>query len=382
MERWHKLIWPILRPLVSLFVFFKFGYRAEKAEGLPGNYIVLANHSTDFDPLFVAASFPRQMYFVASEHISRWKRAYPIIKFLVAPILRYKGTAATATVAEILRKGKGGHNVCIFAEGNRTWDGVTRPILPSTGKLVQRAACGLVTYKIEGGYFVSPRWSEGGTRRGPVRGHVVGVYTKEQLAAMTADQVNELIRADLYEDAYRRQMADPKPYKAKEPARRMESLLFICPHCGGHETFRSHKDTMTCESCGFSFTYDQYGMLHGAPVATVRELAAWQREQVAKDAADGAVYSVPSATLTVVKGHEATLVDSGLLTLSARQLQCGGTVIPLADMSDPDLHGRYALVFSAGKTYYEVRPADKANTLKFLLLFQAYKAQSVKERTG
>lgn len=44
----------------------------ENAEGLPENYIVLSNHVTDYDPLLVGVSFPGQMYFVASEHITRW----------------------------------------------------------------------------------------------------------------------------------------------------------------------------------------------------------------------------------------------------------------------------------------------------------------------
>jgi hypothetical protein len=71
---------------------------------------------------------------------------------------------------EIMRATKKGKSVCIFAEGVRTWDGVTNPILPSTASLIKAAKCGLVTYRVTGGYFVSPNWSEGGTRRGPISG--------------------------------------------------------------------------------------------------------------------------------------------------------------------------------------------------------------------
>ena len=62
-------IWKMLRPLVSIFLKIKFGYRYKKAKNLPDNYIVLANHTTDFDPLFVGVSFEKNMRFVASGHM-------------------------------------------------------------------------------------------------------------------------------------------------------------------------------------------------------------------------------------------------------------------------------------------------------------------------
>ena len=128
----HRIIWTIIRPLVAVFLYFKFRYRYQKAKNLPDHYIVLSNHNTDFDPLFVAVSFGRQMYFVGSEHISRWKVAYPLLKWAFQPILRYKGTSAASTVMEMLRALRSGANVCMFPEGARSWNGVTAPILPST----------------------------------------------------------------------------------------------------------------------------------------------------------------------------------------------------------------------------------------------------------
>ena len=61
------------------------------------------------------SSFRRQMYFVASEHIARWGWLFKLVDFLVAPIMRYKGSVAASTAIEILKKIKAGHNVCVFA---------------------------------------------------------------------------------------------------------------------------------------------------------------------------------------------------------------------------------------------------------------------------
>ncbi len=367
----YRFFYRLLRPLVRVFLWLKFGYRTEVAKKLPENYLVLANHVTDWDPLFVAAGFRRQMFFVASEHISRWKNAYRFLKFVFAPILRKKGTVASSTVVEILRKLRGGENVCIFAEGARSWDGVTGPILPSTAKLVQSAKCGLVTYRIVGGYFVSSNWSEKNLRRGPIRGEVVGVYSAEEIAAMPLEELQALIERDLYEDAYARQLADPKRYRCKRPAEQLENLLFICPQCGAQDTISSHDDTVSCSACGLQFTCDEYGMLHGIDCTTVKELAAWQRGAVEAGAENGLVCRSERASLARVTKNGEERIAGGTVAMNAQMLACGDWRVPLTDISDLAMHGRHAVVFSANKEYYELLVAPGANALKFHLLYQS-----------
>lgn len=376
----HVFFWKLLRPLVAVFLKIKFGYKFQKAKKLPETYIVLSNHVTDFDPVFVGVSFPRQMYLVASEHISRWKIAYPLLKFAFAPIIRHKGAIAASTVMEILRTVKKGKSVCIFAEGVRTWDGVTGPILPSTASLIKAAKCGLVTYKITGGYFVSPNWSEGGTRRGPISGAPVRIFTKEQIAAMSEKEVYEIIKTDLYEDAYARQLSDPKPYRGKVPAEKLENLLFVCPHCSAHDSLHSQKDTVSCSACGKSFRYDEYGMLHGIPYKTVKEAAEWQNGIVEADMKKGATYTAPHAVLSVIGKECQSVAAEGVFSMTPNVLRCGDVEIPLTSIPDIAIHGRHELVFSANEQYYEVHIANGGNALKFLLYFERCK-QLVREQT-
>ena len=373
MNKRHQIYYRLLHPLVVLFLWIRFGYRFKRAKNLPETYIVLSNHTTDYDPILVGASFNRQMYFVASEHIARWPLAYKFLKHCFAPIIRYKGTTATATVMEMLRAVKAGRNVCMFAEGNRSWDGDTAEISPATGKVVKSARCGLVTYRIEGGYFVSPRWGKG-LRRGRLYGAPVNVYTKEQIAAMSVDEINEVINRDLHEDAYARQLESPAKYKGKYPAEQMESLLFICPGCHGIDTMHSQGDTMTCSNCSASFRYNEYGMLEGAPVKTIKEFAAWQRELVQEAAKAGESYSAPMGRLVTVSQSVESLVAEGPVTLNGENLSCADYQIAVADILDMEMHGRRALVFSTKEAYYELKPSEEVSTVKFKLLYEAYKA--------
>lgn len=373
MKRRHRVFWTILRPLVAVFCRIRFGYTFQKPKNLPKNYIVLSNHTTDYDPLFVGSAFRRQMYFVASEHISRWGFVSKLLDFVFDPILRYKGTVALTTAVDVLKRTRQGANVAIFAEGMRSWDGVTGPILPSTAKLVKSANCGLVTFKLTGGYFISPNWSEKSLRRGPVHGQAVGVYSAEEIAAMTPQELEELIARDLYEDAYARQESLQGRYKGKRLAEKLENVLFLCPHCGAFDTLRSQGDTVTCAACQNTLRYDEFGAVHGTEKNTVLALSRKQTSLAEKHVAENTPYTAPHGTLHAISKRQETFVAEGPVSLSATQLRCGDFTVETEKISDLAIHGRHELVFSVGRDYYELRPQRPVSAYKFFLYFRIYK---------
>ncbi len=374
----HNFYYKLFRPLVVLFLKIRFGYKFQYAKNLPDNYIVLSNHTTDYDMLFVGASFKKQMYFVGSEHIARWKTLYKFIKHAFAPIMRLKGASATSAILDIKRKTKKGANVCMFPEGVRSWDGRTCPILESTAQLVKSAGCGLVTYRIQGGYFASPMWGGASVRRGRVYGAPVRVFTKEQLAQMTPEEIYEVIKTDLWEDAYERQERSPEKYKSKTAAEHLENLLFVCPYCQSKDGISSSKDKVSCSHCGNSFTYNQYGMLEGAPYTTVRELSDWQKKCIEHDVENNTEYSASNAKLISVIKHQETPVTEGKLIITPLFLKCGNTEFPLSDITDLAMHGQHAVVFTVGKQYYELNVNKGENALKFMLYYN----QAIKQKNG
>ena len=373
MKKRHIFFYNLLLPFVKVFLKIRFGYKYEVAEKLPENYIVISNHTTDYDMLFVGSSFKRQMYFVASEHIARWGILSKLLIYAFAPIMRHKGASALSTVLDILKKTKKGYNVCLFAEGVRTWDGVTNPIERSTADLVKRAGCGLVTYKITGGYFASPMWAGASVRRGPVTGAPVSILTKEEIKSMTSDEIYELVVRDIHEDAYERQINSPVEYKGKNPAEGLERMLFICPECSARDSFTTHGNTVECKTCSHSFTYDTYGMLNGTRFRTLKEFSDFQNEIISEDIKKGETYSLDNVSLYSVNEHASSLLLTGTLSVSGEVLKCGEKVFNIAEISNMAMHGQKAIVFSRGREYYEIIVPDNTCALKFLLYFRECK---------
>ena len=377
LKRRHLICWMILRPLVIVFLFIKFGYRFKAAKNLPENFIVLSNHNTDFDPLFVGASFRKPVYFVASEHIARWKNAFKFVDFAFAPIIRYKGSTAASTVKEMLRRLRSGANVGMFAEGAKSWNGITAPIQPSTGKVVKGSKAALVTYRLEGGYFVSPVWGKGGTRRGRINGGIVNIYTAEQLSNMSVEEINAVIAADLHEDAYARQLECPVKYKGRHLAEDLEKLLFFCPECGVMHTLFSSGDTVNCEECGLTFKYNEYGMLEGLNVKTVKELFELVKEKIADDIANGIPYTAEEGRVISVRNHVEEELGVGKVFMDGNVISCGEFSLAVDEISDMAMHGTDALVFSDKNGYYELIPESPSSTLKFYMAYQVYKSGTV-----
>lgn len=363
----HNFFYRLLVPLVKVFLKIKFKFKYKKATNLPDNYIVLSNHTTDFDMLFVACSFRKPMYFVASEHITRWKKTYRLLKYCFDPIMRYKGSVASSTVMEVLRRTRKGANVCIFAEGVRSWDGSNSPILPSTAKLIKSSGVGLVTYKLTGGYFVSPNWSTSKTRKGPIYGSPINVYTKEQLATMSEEEVYNIITTDLYENAYETQSKFPRRYTGEKLAEGLENLLFVCPKCNKYDSFTTHDDILECKECGLKIKYNVYGMLENSPYDTVYDFSQWQNKIVEKDVKSLVKYTSPDVSISTIDKHIKTPLTKGELIMSDK-IKCNDFELPLEKITDISIYGKHGIVFTAGGVYYELYIPQNARKFQLYCL--------------
>ena len=156
--------------------------------------------------------------------------ASKVLRYAFEPIANRKGTADTVTGMKTIRALREGKNVCLFPEGQKSFDGRTGQINIATGKLVKASKASLITYKLEGGYFTTPRWGYG-IRKGKMYGSIVNIYTKEDLDKLSPEEITDLIKKDLWEDAYQRQSENPIAYKGKNLAKGLEHAFCICPKC-------------------------------------------------------------------------------------------------------------------------------------------------------
>lgn len=378
MKYWtrHVLLYKIIRSLLYPFTGLIYGLKSEKAPKIKEACIILANHTMDIDPVILTRSFPRHLYFLASEHVMSWGWKSRLIQWVADPIFKMKGASDIGPVKEVIRRIKKGHSVCIFPEGNRSFTGTTKPIVPSTGKLVKACRTTLVTYRFEGGYFTNPRWASKG-RRGRMKGYVVGVYPYQELENLSDLEINQLIQKDLYEDAYLRQQENPIPFKGRKLGEWLELSLFICPLCESIGQLKSRENSLYCQNCNMTATIDEYGWIHSNCLSfkTVVEWDSWQGDkmkQIASQAGENIVFSDREETLFLIdsKSHKRKKVAYGNLLMYANRLVIGKKEIFFKDIVDLNVHGKQTLVFSCKGYHYEIVSEAIRSARKYVSFYQ------------
>ena len=377
--RRHRFLWRLIYWPVWLWMRLRFNYRA-KVRAVSAPALIVSNHVTDFDPLFLGLTVKNPVYFIASSHIFANLRTAKLLIWAQAPIVRVKGDTAGDTALTAIRRLKKGFSVALFAEGNRTFNGVTADIVESTAKLARVSGASLVTHRFRGGYLTSPRWSGSRIRRGLFTGEIVNVYSPEQLRAMKPAEIADIIRADIYEDAYATQAEWHIPYKGRNLAEHLERALCLCPVCGALGALESAGDTLSCAACGLSAVYTEEGYLEGGglPFRTVLDWDRWQAREL-QQRADAAGESclaedTEMELYEVSEDYEEKPAGRGSMAMFRDRLECCGTVLPLTDVSGMSLNGPQSLILTARGVHYTVKSSRVRNLRKYLTLFHAVTA--------
>lgn len=383
--RRQRRTYTALFPAAKLLMKGMLNYRAEPGPKTEGPCLILSNHVTDFDPILVGLSFPEHMYYVAGENVMRMGFLSKIVTRYASVIQRIKGTTDAEAALQILRTLRKGRNVCMFAEGSRTFTGETLPIAPATAKLVKMSRSTLVTYRLTGGYLTTPRWSPH-RRKGRMTGAVVGVYSPEEIKRMSEGEISALLKRDLYENAYERQAEDPVAFRGKALAETLETALYLCPRCHRIDTLHSQGDRFFCD-CGLTMTLDAYGFFQGEDLPFHTPLAwdTWQTGEMEAladrmlSAPDGSepAFSDEDQTLSRKEDdHSLTPLTTGTMALYGDRLVIGERVFPLKELRGIGLIQRQGMVFSTAEGDFAVTAKKLRCVRKYQTLFEFLKGKN------
>jgi len=364
-----------LRVVAVWFVKRLMGYKCTKYKGPDVPTLIISNHNSNLDAAFLMMGFTRHAYCLASEHTFRNGRPSKIMKAVFDPIPINKTQTDISAIKEMMRRLKAGASVCLFAEGDRSYSGRTAPIGISTAKLAKKSGADMITFRIEGGYFTTPRWS-GSTRKGKMNGVFVNKYTASELKGMTDRQVLDAIERDIHEDSYELQKVRQIRYRGENLAEGIEAALYLCPGCKGIGTIVSSGDRFSC-ACGLSGKYTETCFLEGEslPFTTITEWCDWQEAElkgILERGGEGPICSDKAQQLFSVRAAiDRTLVGEGEMWIDHRKLHCAGLDFPLDDIISVVTVGRMTLLFALkGGAMYEVRSAVPRSALKYKDIFR------------
>jgi 1-acyl-sn-glycerol-3-phosphate acyltransferase len=244
-------------------------------------YVVMPNHQSAIDPVFVNTLVPGPIHYVVSDSNFR-SRLLSFLLGLVGAIPKTKAVSDLEAVKNIVKiKAKGGI-IGVYPEGQNTWDGGTLPMIPSTAKLIKSLKVPVVFAKVQGAFLTMPRWARG-IRRGRARISFSLGFTPADLKSMTTEEISRKMADSLAHDEFAFQRTVGWTYRSKHRAEYLEIVLFTCPECHKMNTLVSEGNELGCDSCGYrvrmapsGFFRRRQGTLH------FDTLLAWNRWQTAE----------------------------------------------------------------------------------------------------
>ena len=378
----HKVVISLIRPFFHPYVRWKYGIRVEKfRESKDRPYLILLNHQTAFDQFFVGLAFKNPVYYVATEDIFSMGWVSSLIRWLVAPIPIKKQTTDVAAVMNCIRVAREGGTICIAPEGNRTYSGRTEYMNPAIAGLARKLKLPILLFRIEGGYGVQPRWSDG-TRRGKMRAYVSRVIEPEEAAAMDNDTLLAQIREGLYVDEA---VADAR-FKSEKRAEYLERAVYVCPWCG-LSAFESKGNRIRCCTCGKTVEYGADKSLKGVdcdfPFPFVKQWYDYQQSYVNEldvtAMTEKAAFTDRADVSKVILNHrkEPFRADSAISLYGDRVVIDEGTqqalVLPFGEVEAVSVLGRNKLNIYYGKDVLQFKGSPHFNALKYVNFYYRYK---------
>lgn len=226
-------------------------------------YVLLGNHTYMFDVVNVPLPLKKVPFIVASHNLFVKQPTKFLLSKIAHAIPKTKSASDIRTARELIGAVKRGYPICIFPEGNTTFNGETTYIEESTMKLIKKLKIDVVTVHAQGGYLSKPRWATGKRKNRRVHFTYKIAIPKEQIKDLSLEEINDIINKELYNNDYEYQRNVMIPHPGKTLAEGLENILYVCPECESIGTIETKDNTISCSHCKTTGNVNEFGFFEG-----------------------------------------------------------------------------------------------------------------------
>lgn len=321
---------------------FKLKIQKKNMEHFKPPYLVISTHQ-GFSDYYIAplALFPHRANYVSDMEgfaaFGEW------LYRAIGCVGKRRYVSDLSVVKNIKLALESGQSVVLYPESRHCNVGTTSYIPKNIGKLVKMMQVPLVILTAHGSYLANPFWDEEHTRKVPMEATLEGIYTAEQVATLSAKQIQQTIEEKLQYDEYIRQQSQGLKITYKNRADGLHKALYQCRVCEGEFAMRSGGSRLWCEKCGARWELTEDGWLKGfeenlhEPESAGREKDAiihiphwyeWQRKNVEREAGRGdftltfqvRVEALPNAQGFVNLGEGILTMDEKCFSLELKKV--------------------------------------------------------------
>ena len=256
------LVYSIFRFASKIISKFKFNLHiiGNDTRGKKGPYVIIANHESSIDFIFLAATVKRKINFVISNSFYQSLKIQPLLD-ACGVIPKQQFQTQTSDLKKMKRVVENNGVLTIYPAGLMSENGVSTAIPKATGKLLKWLGKDVYVAYISGTYLSSPKWSTI-KRKGRVNLNISKLLSAEEIETIDIEKLNELVEEKLKYNAYLKQGLEPIIYKNGDNLEGLETVLYKCPKCGSEFSIKTiEHNILQCDICGNSAKSNKYGLL-------------------------------------------------------------------------------------------------------------------------
>lgn len=318
----QRLAWWTVWALLFIPGMLLFRWLPGPRRNLPGRepFLLLANHTSFFDPVWITYWLGRPSTYMASEVVF----SKPFLKWvlpLTGAFPKAFGKKDVAAMRNLTERYEAGDPVVIFPEGARSYDGRPLPVLPGIGRTVKRMGAKVVVARIKTGHLFHPRWAKYPRWvRVIVEHETLPDFAPDADPAQITETIREAMQIDPDVDA-------PPLSFGWRMAHGLPRYLWACPACfayEGLEVDRRRGNWVQCRACSERWRVDTSNRMNGKqsfriPHARDRILTYYAKDPVAdrqRFEDEGVILSVDEAAVRLmVRGKKPQTVALGDLVV-------------------------------------------------------------------
>ncbi len=182
-------------------------------------------------------------------------------------------------------------SILMYPEASYSFDGTATSLPEGLGKCIKVLGVPLIIVNTHGAFLRDPLYNGLRLRKVQVTSDTKYVLSPEDIAKMSVEEINSVIKAHFSFDYFAEQQEKKIRVDEHFRAEGLNRVLYKCPHCLSEGKTVGKDTELYCTECGIKYRLTEFGALEclngGAKFNHIPDWYAWQRECVKNELLDG-----------------------------------------------------------------------------------------------
>lgn len=228
--------------------------RTKSSDPLPKPpFVIVSNHGTFFDPWIIGYFSRYPLAIMCNDDAFRGSAVTRWYLNSIGAFPKKKGSSDFKAMKKTMSFLAAGMPVCIFPEGQTSWDGETQLLYKGIEKIIRHGRVPLVMVRMTGDFLTKPWWADHLRQKGRVE-CLFKVLAPDYIQSISENDLFLEMKTFIAHNDIKAHSASGLLFQGHHCAEGLDRFVWICMHCESEDALVMKGDTIRCGACGASWS--------------------------------------------------------------------------------------------------------------------------------